>query len=101
MLTASSARSACEEYAHVLSTLKGQLARLDRAGAHKAAAHLDAAIQQLRRDQLALNLASAAQEKPPTRAAKTAVSAPFVTPKPVAFPDPHVVARKAKPANAR
>ncbi|MEM9310201.1 MAG: hypothetical protein AAGA34_02035 [Pseudomonadota bacterium] len=36
-----------------LETLEAQLRELDRLGALKAAAHLDAAIQQLRRDQAA------------------------------------------------
>lgn len=35
----------------ILSALEEQLAALDRIGAHIAAAHLDAAIQQLRIDQ--------------------------------------------------
>ena len=34
----------------VLAALEEQLATLDRMGAHIAAAHLDAAIQQLRQD---------------------------------------------------
>ena len=94
-------RTPGEEYTRILSTLEAQLASLDRAGAHKAAAHLDAAIQQLRRDQLALNLATAAQETPPTRATETAILALSMTPKPEALPGSHVVARKANPANAR
>jgi hypothetical protein len=36
----------------ILAALEQQLAALDRIGAHIAAAHLDAAIQQLRRDQV-------------------------------------------------
>ncbi len=37
--------------AAVLSSLERELVNLDRFGAHIAAAHLDAAIQQLRLDQ--------------------------------------------------
>jgi riboflavin synthase alpha subunit len=37
----------------VLAALEQQLAALDRLGAHIAAAHVDAAIQQMRRDQAA------------------------------------------------
>jgi hypothetical protein len=37
----------------VLAALEQELANLDRMGAHIAAAHLDAAIQQLRLDQVA------------------------------------------------
>jgi hypothetical protein len=36
----------------ILAALEQQLAALDGLGAHIAAAHLDAAIQQLRRDQV-------------------------------------------------
>ncbi|MGB3470126.1 MAG: hypothetical protein WBA51_04820 [Erythrobacter sp.] len=36
--------------APILHTLETQLIELDRIGSQKAAAHLDAAIQQLRRD---------------------------------------------------
>lgn len=36
----------------ILSQLEAQLAALDLIGAHIAAAHVDAAIQQLRRDQI-------------------------------------------------
>lgn len=36
---------------HILAALEQQLAALDRRGAHIAAAHLDAAIQQLRLDE--------------------------------------------------
>jgi hypothetical protein len=36
---------------HILAALEQQLAALDRLGSHIAAAHLDAAIQQLRLDQ--------------------------------------------------
>lgn len=96
-----STRTPCEQYTRILSTLEAQLSSLDRAGAHKAAAHLDAAIQQLRRDQLALELASAAKEPTTTRARKTAISAPFMAPSWDEFARSHVVARKAKPANAR
>jgi len=35
----------------VIAALEQQLATLDRLGVHLAAAHLDAAIQQLRQDQ--------------------------------------------------
>ncbi|WP_158094285.1 hypothetical protein [Erythrobacter donghaensis] len=41
----------CDSGAHtILAALEAQLAALDRMGAHIAAAHVDAAIQQLRRD---------------------------------------------------
>jgi len=36
----------------ILAVLEEQLAALDRIGAHIAAAHVDAAIQQIRRDQV-------------------------------------------------
>jgi hypothetical protein len=35
---------------HIIAVLEQQLAALDKRGAHIAAAHLDAAIQQLRLD---------------------------------------------------
>lgn len=42
----------CANSVHVIvAVLKQQLAALDKIGAHIAAAHLDAAIQQLRLDQ--------------------------------------------------
>lgn len=58
------ALSPSDIYARAITALEEQLVRLDEAGAHKAAAHLDAVIQQLRRDQLALDLASAARQVP-------------------------------------
>lgn len=45
------ARSDIDHRAPIVEALQRQLAELDRIGAHKAAAHLDAAIAQLRRDQ--------------------------------------------------
>ncbi len=47
------------QYARIGAALEEQLAALDRAGAHKAAAHLDAAIHQLRRDARVLREAEA------------------------------------------
>jgi hypothetical protein len=51
--------SPLEEYARIGAALERQLAALDRAGAHKAAAHVDAAIHQLRRDARVLRDAAA------------------------------------------
>ncbi|MEM8725360.1 MAG: hypothetical protein AAGE86_07550 [Pseudomonadota bacterium] len=44
-------RFGATQIAPILAVLEGQLAQLDRLGAGIAAAHLDAAIQQLRIDQ--------------------------------------------------
>ena len=96
-----SASTACEQYARILSALEAQLASLDRAGAHKAAAHLDAAVHQLRRDQLALELASAARETPAAQNVDSVVSELSMAPISEQFHDPQVFVLKAKPANAR
>ena len=45
------AKSGLDRMSLIIGILEGQLAELDRMSADKAAAHLDAAIQQLRRDQ--------------------------------------------------
>ena len=101
MTDRNSARSPCEQYARILTTLESQLAELDRAGAHKAAAHLDAAIQQLRRDQVALDKASAGHTTKPCVDQKTAILASFSTSFSEALPGGQVFARKAKPMNSR
>jgi len=83
----------CEEYGRILDILETQLAALDRAGAHKAAAHLDASIQQLRRDEIVLQLAEAGHT--PTDPADEDAS---ISDRLTEF---HVVPRKANPANVR
>lgn len=97
--------SPCEEYARILSVLGKELSALDRAGAHKAAAHLDEAIHQLRRDQTALRKASAAHATKPTQtltaSEKASILACFSTSFSEAFEEPQVFTRKAKPANSR
>jgi len=95
-----SARSPCEQYARILSALEHQLAELDRAGANKAAAHLDAAIQQLRRDQMALDKASAGHAARPSVDQKTAILASFSTSFSQGLPGGQVFPRKAKPVNS-
>ena len=106
MLNENSAPTACEEYARIARALENQLKKLDRAGAFKAAAHLDAAIQQLRRDRLALEIAAAAHEAPEDgarhrNAAAPPPASPSETTVSEALAPPHVFPRKAKPATAR
>ncbi|MEM7700864.1 MAG: hypothetical protein AAF251_02900 [Pseudomonadota bacterium] len=84
-----------------MTTLETQLSALDEAGAYKAAAHLDAAIQQLRRDQALLKTTTAGREPKPTLEEKNAILAAFSASPPRGLRDPHVVPRKAKPANYR
>lgn len=97
--------SPCERYARLLRVLERELAELDRVGAHKAAAHLDAAIQQLRRDLSALTFASAAQppEQPPPSqpAEQTAILGPFLPSFSEVSAGSQVFPRKANPANSR
>jgi hypothetical protein len=51
VLENASAAAPCDTDAHnILAALEQQLAALDQRGAHVAAAHLDAAIQQFRLD---------------------------------------------------
>lgn len=101
MTERSSAPSPCEVYARILTTLETQLASLDDAGAHKAAAHLDAAIQQLRRDQAVLKTTTAGREPEPNLEEKAAILAAFSATLPQSLRAAHVVPRKAKPANSR
>ena len=93
MLNENGAPTACETYARIIKALETQLKKLDEAGAFMAAAHLDAAIQQLRRDRLALELATAAHhgesENPENTAASEALARAQVFP------------RKANPAHSR
>ena len=98
-------RTPYEQYARIFGALEEHLEALERGGAHKAGAHLDAAIHQLRRDHSALKKASAGHMSSPTqkasKAEKTAILAGFST----SFSDPlgrsQVFPRKAKPANSR
>jgi len=82
----------CEEYGRILNILETQLTALDRAGAHKAAAHLDAAIQQLRRDEVVLQVTSAGTAPSSTDNAESSISEELT--------QLQVFARKAKPARS-
>ncbi|MEL6708576.1 MAG: hypothetical protein AAFP79_09850 [Pseudomonadota bacterium] len=96
-----SAPSPREAYARILTTLETQLTALDDAGAHKAAAHLDAAIQQLHRDQAVLKTTTIGREPEPDSEEKAAILAAFSASLPQTLRADHVVTRKAKPANSR
>ncbi len=82
----------CEEYGRILNILETQLSALDSAGAHKAAAHLDAAIQQLRRDEIVLQVTNAGTAPSPVDNTETSISEELT--------QLQVFARKAKPARS-
>lgn len=96
-----------DDRVRIVERLEDTLLRLDRAGSHKAAAHLDAAIQQLRRDLAAadpLTPDTLAPDTLPDTAEKTAATSTIAS-LPGPFRDPaqvsQVFPRKAKPATAR
>ena len=89
-----------EAYTRILDVLDGQLAELDRAGAHKAAAHLDSAIHQLRRDRAALEIASAGHEDAQKDEEGFVIRRAFTPAFAEALPTAQVFPRKARPANS-